>query len=100
MTVRLEHANVEVVDVDGMVRFLKTAFDEDSGRYSPGHVLLDYAYRRYAESGMIKKMCLITDYDWVSNWNPRYLEYLDMRAFKKTLRGRVASAAYSALRKN
>ncbi len=28
MTVRLEHANMEVVDVDGMIRFLKTAFPD------------------------------------------------------------------------
>ena len=28
MTVRLEHANIGVRDIDGMIRFLQTAFPE------------------------------------------------------------------------
>jgi CelD/BcsL family acetyltransferase involved in cellulose biosynthesis len=77
---------------------LKTAFSEDSKEFSPGHVLLDFAYKHYAESGAVKQMCFITDYDWFKYWNPRYVSYLNIKAFKKTLRGRLASVAYSVRR--
>jgi CelD/BcsL family acetyltransferase involved in cellulose biosynthesis len=78
---------------------LKTAFSEDSREFSPGHVLLDAAYRRYAQTDIIKQMCLISDYDWFKYWNPRYVNYLNIKAFRNTVRGRIASKAYSILRK-
>lgn len=77
---------------------LKTAFSEETKELSPGHVLLDFAFRHYAESGTVKEMCFITDYEWFKYWNPRYVSYLNIKAFRKTLKGQAASLAYSALR--
>jgi len=76
---------------------VKTAFDEDSKGFSPGHMLLDFTYRRYASEKKIDQLYLITDYDWFTNWNPRYLDYLNIRAFAKTSKGRMARAAYSVV---
>lgn len=66
---------------------LKVAYDEDAGRYSPGQLLIDYALRRYAEEGKIKRYNLITDYRWFDGWNPEYREYLMVRDFNRTARG-------------
>ena len=69
---------------------LKVAYDEDAGRYSPGQLLIDYAYQRYAEAGKIRRYNLITDYPWFEGWNPRYREYLVIRDFNRTLPGTLA----------
>ena len=69
---------------------LKVAYDEDAGRYSPGQLLIDYAYRRYAEEGRIRRYNLITDYQWFEGWNPEYRDYLVIRDFNLTFRGIVA----------
>lgn len=69
---------------------LKVAYDEDAGRYSPGQLLIDYAYRRYAEEGRIRHYNLITDYPWFEGWNPEYRDYLVIRDFNLTFPGVVA----------
>lgn len=78
---------------------LKTAFDEDSKKFSPGHVLLDFVYKRYSQEGEINQICLITDYEWFKYWNPRYFHYVNIKAFSATPLGQMASLAYSTLRK-
>lgn len=78
---------------------LKTAFDEDSKHFSPGHLLLDFTYRRYSDEKGVKQICLITDYDWFKYWNPRYLNYVNIRAFNANMRGNTASLAYSTIRR-
>jgi CelD/BcsL family acetyltransferase involved in cellulose biosynthesis len=70
---------------------LKVAYDEDAGRYSPGQLLIDYAYRRYVEEGRIRHYNLITDYQWFEGWNPRYRDYLVIRDFNMTFPGVMAS---------
>lgn len=74
---------------------LKTAFDEAYGRYSPGHLVLDFAIQRFADVGTAKQLCLITDYGWYRNWNPRYANYMRIKAFAKTLKARSISILYS-----
>ncbi len=69
---------------------LKVAYNEEFGRFSPGHMMIDYAYQRYADEGRIRRCNLITDYDWFAGWNPQYRHYLVMRDFNATLRGTVA----------
>ena len=69
---------------------VKVAYDESAGRFSPGQLLIDHAYQRYAEEGKIKRYNLITDYAWFSGWNPEYRHYLVMRDFNSTIKGAVA----------
>jgi CelD/BcsL family acetyltransferase involved in cellulose biosynthesis len=69
---------------------VKVAYNENAGKFSPGQLLLDYAYRRYAEEGRIKYYNLITDYHWFEGWNPTYREYVVFRDFNSTVRGSVA----------
>ena len=69
---------------------LKVAYNEEAGRYSPGHLLIDHAYRRYAEEGRIKRINMITAYPWVKGWEPYYRDYVVFRDFNLTLRGAVA----------
>ena len=69
---------------------LKVAYKEEAGRYSPGHLLIDHAYRRYAAEGRIRRINLITAYPWVRGWQPHYRDYVVFRDFNLTLRGAVA----------
>ena len=82
--------NILLRDVSYLI---KTAYDESQPGYSPGHMLIDFAYKRYAEEGKIKKICLITDYAWFKGWNPTMIDYFCYRHFNKTIRGLSACAA-------
>ncbi len=77
---------------------LKTAFDEDAREFSPGHLLLEFAYRCYADEGRITELNMISDYDWFKNWNPRYLDYVSIKDFNFTVSGVLGSALYRAKR--
>jgi CelD/BcsL family acetyltransferase involved in cellulose biosynthesis len=72
---------------------LKTAFDESAKGYSPGHLMIDYALRRYSSQEVIRSLCLITDYSWFKYWNPRYINYVDVRDCNRTFGGRLFSGA-------
>ncbi|NIS90801.1 MAG: GNAT family N-acetyltransferase [Woeseiaceae bacterium] len=69
---------------------IKAAYDEAAGRFSPGHLLIDYACRRYAEDGVIRRYNQVTDYPWFSGWNPEYRRYLVIREFNWTMKGTLA----------
>jgi len=69
---------------------VKVAYDENAGRYSPGHLLIDFAYRRYADEGQIKHYNQITDFQWFDNWNPIHREYVVMRDFNTSISGVLA----------
>lgn len=72
---------------------LKTAFDESAKGYSPGHLMIDFALRRYSSEQTIKSLCLITDYDWFKYWNPRYVNYTDFRDCNATVGGHLLRGA-------
>lgn len=72
---------------------LKTAFDESAKGYSPGHLMIDFALRRYSLEETIKSMCLITDYDWFKYWNPRYVNYTNVRDCNATVGGKLLRGA-------
>lgn len=69
---------------------VKVAYNQEAGKYSPGQLLIDYAYKRYADEGRIRNYNLITDYRWFEGWNPTYREYVVFRDFNTTIRGYVA----------
>jgi len=69
---------------------MKVTYDEDAGRYSPGHLLIDDTYRRYAEEGRFKRCNMITDFRWIESWNPTYREYVVFRDFNTTVSGAIA----------
>jgi hypothetical protein len=69
---------------------LKVAYDEEAGRYSPGHLLIDRAYQRYANEGRVGRINMITAYPWVRSWQPYYRDYVVFRDFNLTVRGAIA----------
>lgn len=69
---------------------LKVAYNEAAGRFSPGHLLIDRAYRQYAAEGRIRRINMITAYPWVRGWQPHYRDYVVFRDFNLTMRGAVA----------
>ena len=69
---------------------VKVAYDEEAGKFSPGQLMIDYASKRYAEDGRIKRYNLITDHRWFEGWNPDYRDYVIFRDFNTTFRGTVA----------
>lgn len=69
---------------------IKVAYSEEAGRYSPGHLLIDRAYQRYADEGRITRINMITAYPWVRGWEPHYRDYVVFRDFNLTARGAFA----------
>lgn len=84
-----------LVVLSGNAFLLKTAFDEDAKGYSPGHLLIDYAVRRYDERGDVVSLHLLTDYPWFKPWNPRYVAYGGGKEFNSTMRGILASYLFT-----
>ena len=47
-----------------------------------------------AVAGRIKELNLISDYEWFSPWNLRYVDFLSVKDFSGTVSGLVAGAVY------
>ena len=77
---------------------LKTAYDEDAREFSPGHLLIDHTLERYSRGGQIRELNLISDYDWFRPWNPRYVPYLSVHDFSRTVGGLLGSTIYRTTR--
>jgi hypothetical protein len=77
---------------------LKTAYDENYHRYSPGALLafklIEYGFERPE----IEKISMITSYDWVKRWKPETEEYHALKIFPKTIKASILR--YLLLQKN
>ena len=67
---------------------MKTAYDESARSVSAGHLMIANTLQRCSEA-RFRQINLVSDYDWVRGWNPRYESYYRIDQFNHTLRGRV-----------
>lgn len=67
---------------------MKTAYDEQARSVSAGHLMIANTLQRCHDKdiGLIN---LISDYEWVRTWNPRYEPYYRIDQFSPTLRGHI-----------
>ena len=61
---------------------IKTAYNESVKGISPGHLLIDFVYRRYAKENKIKTINLVTAYEWQMPWRPRLIPYQRLTTFR------------------
>ncbi len=67
---------------------LKTTYDENFARLSPGNMLLERLLQDYAGHPTIKYVNMVSDYRWLGNWNPHQLQYMNYEYFnRKTPKG-------------
>lgn len=77
---------------------LKTAYDESSKRYAPGHLGIDQMVKKYASTEEVSQLNMITDYSWHSSWKPQKVKYLHITQFNKSIIGLVLQLAYGIKR--
>jgi hypothetical protein len=79
---------------------MKTAYDENCRRYSPGTLGLTEVLKTAIEDLKIKKVRMITNYPWLDKWRPDKELYIGVRIFLPSISGRMAFMATSLLKKD
>ena len=72
---------------------MKTAYDEDYGRMSPGVMAFDLGYQRHAAAGRTTSINTITSTPAVDDWLPDKVDVQNIDLFNSTVRGRLLAAA-------
>ena len=76
---------------------MKTAYDEHYGKFSPGMLTFDRAYKHQAEKGNIRYINPILQQPALKGWQPTTVWYKNHICFNTTLKGRLVALAYSIL---
>jgi CelD/BcsL family acetyltransferase involved in cellulose biosynthesis len=79
---------------------MKTAYDENFRRYSPGTLGLTELLKTAIEDPQIHTVRMITNYPWLDKWRPDKESYMGVRIFLPSIPGRMASLATSLLKKD
>ena len=74
---------------------LKTAYDEHYGRFSPGMLTFDRAYKHQAEKGNIRYINPILKQPSLDGWQTTTIWYKNYICFNNTLKGRLVARAYT-----
>jgi hypothetical protein len=74
---------------------MKTAYDENYSRMSPGVMAFDLGYQRHAAAGRTKSINTITSTPAVDDWLPDKLSVQNIDVFNSTIWGRLFAAALS-----
>lgn len=74
---------------------IKTAYDERFGRFSPGMLTFDRAYRYQAEKGHVRYINPVYRQPSLEGWQSTTLRYKNHVCFNNTLKGRLVAGAYS-----
>lgn len=72
---------------------MKSAYDEDFSRMSPGVMAFDLGYQRHAAAGDAKTINTITSTPAVDYWLPNKLSVQNVDLFNSTFRGRLYASA-------
>ncbi len=72
---------------------IKTAYDEDYSRMSPGVMAFDLGYQHHAAAGGVTSINTITSTPAVDDWLPDKLGVQIVDVFNSTFRGRLFAAA-------
>lgn len=70
---------------------LKTAYAEPYARLSPSHLLLERVIEHHTRRGDVSLINLISDYHWISSWQPQRLPYISFECFNTTPKGHLRS---------
>ncbi len=76
---------------------IKTAYDERCGKFSPGMLTFDRAYKHQAENGNIRFINSILQQPALKGWQTTTVWYKNHICFNNTLKGRLVALAYSIL---
>jgi CelD/BcsL family acetyltransferase involved in cellulose biosynthesis len=68
---------------------LKSGYDEEYRKMAPGQLLREYVLNRYASDDSVEHFDMITDYDWLRQWQPERRKIFIAYFFNSTLRGRL-----------
>jgi hypothetical protein len=79
---------------------VKTAYDENARRYSPGALGLTEILKNANEDPQVHTVRMITDYPWQDRWQPDKEPYMGVRIFLPSISGRMTSLATSLLKKD
>jgi len=72
------------------LRILKIGYDQDYRELSPGNVLLNHVLKTSCEARDVDAISLITDMEWMKEWQTRYTQVLTLIQFNHTVAGLVA----------
>ena len=78
---------------------LKTGYNEDWSRLSPGALLCEYALQYAASEASIKHVNLIADMEWSRSWRPKIFEVQNLILFNSTPVGTLCRTGMN-LKKN
>lgn len=73
---------------------IKTAYDERYGKYSPGMLTFNHAYKYQAEKGNIRYINTISRQPALKAWQTTTVWYKTNICFNNTLKGRLVARAY------
>ncbi|MGA2620310.1 MAG: GNAT family N-acetyltransferase [Thermoguttaceae bacterium] len=81
---------------DDTVYLPKIGYDQAFQHLSPGVMLLDYLFRRWAGDPAIKYINLTTNMPWMKGWRLSCDDVFNLYLFRRTLRGQIARAYWLA----
>lgn len=76
---------------------IKTAYDQRYGRFSPGMLTFDRAYKHQAEKGNIRYINPIYRQQALKGWPTINVPYMNHICFNNTLKGHLVAWAYAIL---
>ncbi len=76
--------------VDGTCYFLKTGYDEEYAKMSPGHLLVGYMLQRYEMISSVKVLNSISNAPWHNKWKPSCKAVFKYYVFNTTWKGLLA----------
>ncbi len=76
--------------VDGTCYFLKTGYDEEYAKVSPGHLLVQYMFQRYEMMSSVKVLNAISNTPSYDKWKPSYKAVFRYYVFNTTWKGLLA----------
>jgi CelD/BcsL family acetyltransferase involved in cellulose biosynthesis len=86
------------LEADGVHSLLKTTFDQEWSRYSPGSLLRYMMLRRSFGSGAKSYEFLGRDEPWKKEWTTDIRPLIHLRAFPPSIRGRTRRALFGVAR--
>ena len=89
-----------VIQRDSTLWVVKTAYENEYQKYSPGTVALTDFLQFAIEDQNIATIRMITDVDWVDKWKPRKENYQGMRIFFPSLAGKALVVATRMMKKH
>jgi CelD/BcsL family acetyltransferase involved in cellulose biosynthesis len=82
-----------VLVVDDWMHALKITYDEDYSDVAPGNMLLEHILRNCDERPALRWFSFVSAMEWQKKWAPISEDVVDVRLYRRSMRGRLAAAA-------